>query len=143
MSRRILKSILLSPIILFFILLSFKSNAATSVESLVDKFVSLTEIQQKSYAEKIEGSITVYGSGEIEDVAYPSWLDIYKEAKGYYRVVIKPQETSNGNLYDIVFLFKDLDKIKDFNKGDKIRKAGKLLKIINWGMWVSVWILVE
>jgi len=139
MIRKILTLSLLSLIMS----LSFQSEAAVSVEVLVDDFMSHTEVQQEAYAKKIEGSITVYGSGEIEDVTYPSWLDIYEEAKGYYRVVIKPQETSNGNLYDIVFCFKDLDKIKDFDKGDKIRKAGKLLKITNWGWGVSVWILVE
>jgi len=141
MDRKILGLTL--TLFLLIILLSFKSEANTSVESLVDKFMSLTEVQQKSYAERIEGSIIVYGSGRIEDVTDSSWLDIYEEAEGYYRVIIEPQETSKGNLYDIIFCFKDLDEVKNFNKGDRIRKVGKLLKITNWRGWVSVWILVE
>jgi len=37
--------------------------------------MSLTEVQQKAYAEKIEGSITVYGSAIVEDAEEPSWID--------------------------------------------------------------------
>jgi len=122
------------------IFLPSQSEAATSVESLVDKFMSLTEVQQKAYAEKIEGSITLYGSGKVEDVEEPSWID---EVRGYYKVITELQTTSEGNTYKIVFCFSDINKVINFNKGDRIRGAGKLLKITNWGFWVSVWILVE
>ena len=49
-------------------------------------------------------------------------------------------ETANKVPYQIVFLFKEKDRVRDINKGEEIKKEGNIMKIIDERLQIAIWI---
>jgi len=113
------------------------------VEDLVDEYMLLTEVQQTMFEERFIGE-TIAASGFVQDVEKPVPIDKVTAVKGkYYKVTVKPADTPNNNRYKVIFCYEDIDKALRLNKGDLIENEGRLLDIINWKLYVAVWIYVN
>ena len=63
--------------------------------------------------------------------------------KNYYTVKTDVLRTGRGNLYQIIFFYNDLSAVKGLKKGQKIKAHGRLLKIVDRGLWLYIWIGVS
>jgi 5-methylcytosine-specific restriction endonuclease McrBC GTP-binding regulatory subunit McrB len=130
-------------IVLYFCLASRAYAAGINVEDLVDEFMLLTEVQQGMLEERYIGE-TIRASGAVIDVEEPALTDKVTAIKGkYYKVMTKAADTPNNNRYKVIFCYEDIEKAKRLNKGDLIENDGSLLDIINWKLYVAVWVYVS
>lgn len=113
------------------------------VEDLVDEFMLFTEVQQAMFEERYVGE-TIVASGVVQDVERPSTTDKVTAIEGkYYKVTTKAADTPDNNRYKVIFCYEDIEKAKRLNKGEQIENEGRLLDIINWKLYVAVWIYVS
>ena len=113
------------------------------VEQFVDQFNKQTDLQKNQFANDCKNeSISV--SGIVNDVKEVNTFDETSEtSKRYYKVITDVQNTKQGNPYEVVLIYKDFDKVKDVNKGQKIEKEGKVLMIIDQRLYLSIWVYEE
>jgi len=112
-------------------------------EDLVDEFMLFTEVQQALFEERYIGE-TIVASGIVQDVEKPAPTDKVTAIKGnYYKVITKSADTPDNNRYKVIFCYEDIEKAKRINKGDIVENEGRLLDIINWKLYVAVWIYVS
>lgn len=116
---------------------------AIRVEDLVDEFMFLTEVQQAMFEERYIGE-SIIAAGFVQDVEKPASTDKITAIKGnYYKVTAKPSSTPNNNRYKVIFCYEDIEKAMRLNKGEFVENEGRLLGIINWKLYVAVWIYVS
>lgn len=114
--------------------------AALSIEELVDNFYKATDLQKEqilkdSLGKEISAGAKVNNAGEYD------FFDTNNDVKGtYYQVTTEAQKTKNSVNYQLIFLFKDKDKAKDVDKGQKIQKDGQVIRILDERLQISVWI---
>ena len=79
--------------------------------------------------------------GTVSNVGDYNFFDTVNDlGAAYYQVSTVPQKTKNNVTYQLVFLFKDKDKVKDIDKGQKIQKDGKIIRITDERLQISVWL---
>lgn len=111
-------------------------------EDLVDRLYEATEVQRDEIKDLYVGENIIAGGviGNVEDSSFFNTKDNVRE--NYFTVKTLVQNTAAGNPYEAVFFYKDRDAVKGLNKGERIEKYGRLLKIVDRGLWIYLWIEV-
>jgi len=114
-----------------------------SAEALVDRFYEATEVQRDEIRKLYIGENIVSGGvvGNVEDSRFFNTKDEVRER--YFTIKTEVQDTPRGNPYQVIFFCKDANKVKNLNREERIEKRGRLLKIVDRGLWIYLWIEVE
>ncbi len=119
----------------------FAYAAAGDIAGLVDNFQKATDLQKDQIIADNSGKGTSAG-GTVSNVGEYDFFDIVSDVKGtYYQVSTQQQMTKNNVPYQMIFLFKDKDLVKDISKGQDIQKDGRIIRITDERLQISVWIL--
>jgi len=115
-------------------------SAGIGIEELVDSFYKATDLQREQILKDNLGK-EVSASAKVSNAGEYDFFDTVNDLKGtYYQVVSEPQKTKDNVTYQLNFLFKDKDKAKDIDKGQTIQKDGKIIRILDERLQISVWI---
>lgn len=119
----------------------FSYAAAADIAGLVDDFQKATDLQRGQIIADNSGKGISTG-GTVSNVGEYDFFDIVSDIKGtYYQVSTQQQMTKNNVPYQVIFLLKDKDLVKDISKGQAIQKDGRLIRITDERLQISVWIL--
>ncbi|MDD4980812.1 MAG: hypothetical protein PHC54_06075 [Candidatus Omnitrophica bacterium] len=111
------------------------------IGELVDNFQKATDLQKEQILKDNLGK-EISAGGKVSNVGEYDFFDTGSDFKGtYYQVSTEERKTKNNVLYQLIFLFKDKDKVKDINKGEDIQKDGKIIRINDERLQISVWLL--
>ncbi len=141
-----MKAIVVSScaILLFSVLFCASAHCEPiGAEGLVDRFYEATEVQRNEIRGLCIGEDIIAGGiiSNVEDSSFFNTNDNVRE--NYFMVKTLVQNTASGNPYEAVFFCKDVNAVKGLNKGERIEKYGRLLKIVDRGLWIYLWIEVE
>ncbi|MBI5124065.1 MAG: hypothetical protein HZA72_01440 [Candidatus Omnitrophica bacterium] len=107
---------------------------------LVDQYKHATDLQRDELTKQFTGK-RITGSGIVENVGEYDFFDISNDTGGkYYKVLTRQQETPNKVPYQVVFLYKDKDKVRDIDRGEPIEKEGNIIKLEDERLQIAVWI---
>jgi len=110
------------------------------IAELVDNFQSGTGLQKDQLVKDNLGK-EISASGIVSDAGEYDYFDTANDLKGtYYQVITEQQKTKNNIPYQVIFLFKDKDTVKDIDKGENIQKEGKIIRIMDERLQIAVWI---
>ncbi|MDD4899346.1 MAG: hypothetical protein PHT31_01730 [Candidatus Omnitrophica bacterium] len=129
---------------LFFLLASLLPCLAQApdVNSLVDQFKQATDLKRSEMAKDIFGKDFSTG-GIVANVEEYNFFNEKKDlSRQYFRVTTEVQNTTGKTPYQVNFLLKDLNAVKDIAKGQKIQENGKIIKIIDERLQVALWLYV-
>jgi hypothetical protein len=127
-------------LLLVFALTGLSYSEILDPAALVDSFQAATDIQKDgiladNIGKEIAGSGTVSNAGEYD------FFDTVNDIRGiYFQATTQLQKTKNNTPYQVIFLFRDRAAIENLNKGQTIQKAGKLIRILDERLQISVWI---
>ena len=115
-------------------------SAAIDIEELVNNFYKATDLQKAQVLKDSLGKEVSCG-GTVSNAGEYDFFDTTNDlGNTYYQVSIIPQKTKDNVTYQLVFLFKDKDKVKDIDKGQNIQQSGKIIRILDERLQISVWI---
>lgn len=137
------KLTLLFILALVFILgaIKFSYAQATDIGDLVDNFQKATDLQ-KTQILKDNLTKDIAAAGVVSNVGEYDFFDIVNDIKGtYYQVSCEQQKTKNNTPYQVIFLFKDKDKVADIQKGQNFQQTGKIVRINDERLQIAVWLL--
>ncbi len=119
--------------------LSFCAKAET-ITDVVDQFKQATSLQRAQIVNDYFGT-TVSGEGTINNVEEYNFFNEKKDiVYKYYRVTTNEQKTARGILYQVIFLSKDFGAVKDLDKGQSISRKGKIIRILDERLQISIWL---
>ncbi|MFA4889707.1 MAG: hypothetical protein WC628_09080 [Candidatus Omnitrophota bacterium] len=117
---------------------SFAKNM--DIKALVDNFQKGTDLQKEQIL-KDNLNKAISASGIVTNAGEYDFFDIVTDLKGTYcQVSTGQQKTKNNTPYQVIFLFRDKDLAKDMDKGRRIQKEGKIIRIIDERLQISLWI---
>lgn len=134
-----MKKIILTAAI---ILLAASSSycAEIGIGELVDQYQHATDLQKRDLEKNFIGK-KITGSGIVENVGEYNFFDINNDTgEKYYRVIMRQQETIGGTPYQVIFMYKDKEKVKDLSRGEEMDKEGTLINLVDERLQISVWI---
>ena len=113
---------------------------SVTIGELVDQYKHATDVQRQELEKNFLGK-KMTASGMIENVGEYNFFDVNTDTgENYYKVMTRQQETTGKTPYQVLFLYKDKNKIKDMNKGEQIEKEGTIINIIDERLQISVWL---
>ncbi|MCK9614917.1 MAG: hypothetical protein M0R48_05360 [Candidatus Omnitrophica bacterium] len=120
---------------------SFSSFAgAQAIVDVVDQFKQATDLQRNQIANDFFGK--PFSAEAI--IANVEEYNLFSEKKDtvykYYLVTTNEQKTLKGTPYQVVFLSKDFGSVKDLKKGQSINKNGKIIRILDERLQISLWL---
>lgn len=119
---------------------SLAYSDAIDIGELVDNFQGATDLQREQILKDNLGKETT-ASGTVSNVGEYDFFDTVSDVKGaYYQISTEQQKTENDVAYQLIFLFKDKDKVKDIDKGQNIQKDGQIIRINDERLQISVWL---
>jgi len=114
----------------------------SDVATLIDQYKQATDLKRAEIVKDNFGK-DFPASGTVANVEEYNFFNEKKDlSKQYFRVTAETQNTSGNNAYQLNFLFKDLNAVKDIAKGQKIQESAKIIKIIDERLQVSLWLYV-
>ncbi|MDP2924003.1 MAG: hypothetical protein Q8O30_09855 [Candidatus Omnitrophota bacterium] len=120
---------------------NFSYSAAIGIGELVDNFQKATDLQKDQILNDNLGK-EISGQGAVSNVGEYDFFDTVNDFKGtYYQVSTGQQKTKNGVPYQVILLFKDKESVKDIDKGQNIQKDGKIIRVTDERLQISVWLL--
>lgn len=115
-------------------------SAAIDVGDLVDSFQKATDLQRDQILGDNLGK-EISAGGTVSNVGEYDFFETLNDIKGtYYQVSTEQQKTKNNTPYQVMFLFKDKEEVKNIDKGQLIRKDGKIIRIDDERLQITVWI---
>jgi hypothetical protein len=136
--KKILGVIFIASLFLGFCAVSRCENV--NIQELVDQYKHATDLQKQELDRNFIGK-RITGSGIVENVGEYDFFDISNDTGGkYYKVLALQQETANKVPYQLIFLYKEKDRVKDINRGERIEKESNIMKIIDERLQIAVWI---
>jgi len=82
-------------------------------------------------------------NGIVTNVEEYNFFNEKKDLAGkYFRVTTAEQKSTGNTAYQVNFLYKDLPAVKDINKGEKKEQPGKIIKIIDDRLQISLWLYI-
>jgi len=138
-----MKKLLLGGFVSLVLILGFGKfgySAGLNIEEVTDNFYKATDLQRDqilkdNLGKEISADAKVTNAGEYD------FFDTNSDVKGtYYQITTEPQKTKNNVTYQIIFLFKDKNKAKDIDKGQRVQKEGQIIRILDERLQISVWI---
>jgi len=138
--KKLNKICLLTSVLIFAV--GVIANAgALKIEKIVDDFQNATDLQREQILKDTLGK-EISAGGIVSNVGEYDFFDIVNDLKGsYYQLSTEQQKTKNNTPYQAILLFKDKDKVKDLDKGNKITKDGKIIRIEDERLQIAVWLL--
>lgn len=122
---------------------SFVYAEELQMDVIVDRFKEATDVQRRQLREDYAGR-RILGVGTVDNVRdYNTFDEVNDIERHYYEVINVIRKTPKGTPYKLIFLYKDLDKVKGLDKGQMIERSGNILRIIDDRLWVSVWLYEE
>ena len=119
---------------------SYSYCAQISIGELVDQYQHATDVQKRDLEKNFLGK-QITGSGTIDNVSEYNFFDINTDTgEKYFRVITRQQETAGKTPYQIIFMYKDSSKVKDFSRGEAMEKEGTLINIVDERLQIAVWI---
>lgn len=119
---------------------SFSYCEELEMGQLVDQFKQATDVQRGELRDSCNGK-EILGYGTVENVReYNTFDEVNDIERNYYEIITGLQKTPKGNPYKVIFLYKNLDKIKDIDKGQTIERRAGILRVIDDRLWISVWL---
>lgn len=119
---------------------SFSRCEAITIEELVDQYQHATDLQKRELEKKFIGT-TITAGGVVENVGEYNFFDINTDTgQIYYKVLTQQQETVGKTPYQVVFLYKNEDRVKDISKGFRMDKEGTIINIVDERLEISVWL---
>lgn len=116
---------------------------AITMEELVDQYQHATDLQKRELEKNFIGQ-RITGSGVIENVGEYNFFDINTDTgENYFKVLTRQQETMAKTPYQVVFLYKDKDRVKDMSRGQRIEKEGIIINIVDERLDIAVWLYEE
>lgn len=111
------------------------------IGSLVDDFSKATDLQRAKILEDNIGK-DISAAGVVTNAGEYDFFDIVNDIKGmYYQVATEVQKSNKNIPYQVVFLFKDRDKVRNIDKGQRVQKDGKIIRILDERLQITVWLL--
>lgn len=119
---------------------SYSYCANIDIGQLVDQYQHATDVQKQELEKNFIGT-RITGRGVIDNVGEYNFFDINTDTgEQYYRVITRQQETAGKVPYQVIFIYKDKDKIKTFSRDEPIEKEGTLINIVDERLQIAVWI---
>ncbi len=119
---------------------SFSYAAQLAVENIIDDFQKATSLQKAQISADSTGK-EISASGQVNNVQVYNSFDTANDVGAtYYQVTTEQLKTKNNSPYQVIFLFKDKDKVKDLEKGQNIQKDGKIIRLEDERLQTSLWI---
>ena len=119
---------------------SFSYSRTIGIEELVDKFYNATDLQRDQMLKDSLGK-EIAIVGKASNVDEYDFFDVVNDIKGiYYQVSLEQQKTKNNIPYQAILLFKDRNKVKDIDKGESLLKEGKIIRILDERLQITVWL---
>jgi len=119
---------------------SYSYCANIDIGQLVDQYQHATDVQKQELEKNFIGT-RITGRGVIDNVGEYNFFDINTDTgEKYYRVITRQQETAGKVPYQVIFIYKDKDKIKAFSRDESIEKEGTLINIVDERLQIAVWI---
>ncbi len=116
---------------------------AADIESLADQFQKATDIQ-RAEIEELYRDTGMLSRATVANVELYNFFDEQNDIQTrYYRVTTITQKTRQNTPYQVVLLYSDVDKIKHLKRGENIEVYGRLWRITDDGLWVSIWLYGE
>jgi hypothetical protein len=132
------KIISLAVIILSIVSIGYCADI--NIGEVVDQYKHATDLQRQELEKSFIGKKISTG-GVVENAGEYDFFDISNDTGGkYYKVLLKQQETANKVPYQVVFLYKDRNSVKDINRGQTLEKEGNIVKIVDERLQIAVWI---
>lgn len=132
------KTILTAALMLSMVSYSYCANI--DIGQLVDQYQHATDVQKQELEKNFMGT-RITGRGVIDNVGEYNFFDINTDTgERYYRVITRQQETAGKTPYQVIFIYKDKDKIKSLSRDESIEKEGTLINIVDERLQISVWI---
>lgn len=132
------KTILTAALMLSMVSYSYCANI--DIGQLVDQYQHATDVQKQELEKNFIGT-RITGRGVIDNVGEYNFFDINTDTgEKYYRVIARQQETAGKTPYQVIFIYKDKDKIKTLSKDESIEKEGTLINIVDERLQIAVWI---
>jgi hypothetical protein len=132
------KTILTAALMLSMVSYSYCANI--DIGQLVDQYQHATDVQKQELEKSFIGT-RITGRGVIDNVGEYNFFDINTDTgEKYYRVITRQQETAGKTPYQVIFIYKDKDKIKTLSKDESIEKEGTLINIVDERLQIAVWI---
>jgi len=137
--KKIIKIFLLSLVLICGV--GSWSHAKTiDIEELIDTFQKATDLQKNQILQDNTGK-EISASGIVANAGEYDFFDITNDIKGiYYQLETEQQKTKNGTPYQVRFLFKDKESVKDLDKGQNVTKDGKIIRILDERLQISLWL---
>ncbi|MFH0763330.1 MAG: hypothetical protein V1925_05545 [Candidatus Omnitrophota bacterium] len=137
--KRILKSFLLT-LLFTGAIFSFGYCQQLQMDELVDQFKDATDLQRQELRVHYRGR-EILGFGTVDNVReYNTFDEVNDIERRYYEIITGIQKTNKGNPYKVIFLYKDLNKVKGMDKGQDIERPANILRVIDDRLWISVWL---
>ena len=137
MSRFLKCLVLLTSIFLFY---SFSYCETKDINSLVDDFQSATDLQKEKILSDNIGK-DIFAKGTVANAGEYDFFNTTEDIKGtYYQVLTSQQKTKNNTPYQVIFLFRDKAKASDVSKGQDLQSNGKIIRISDERLQISVWL---
>lgn len=114
--------------------------ASIDIGELVDQYKHATDVQRQELEKNFLGK-RLTGSGVIENVGQYDFFDINTDTgEKYYKVLTQLQETSGKTPYQVVFLYKDKNKVIDMARGERIEKEGTIINVVDERLDIAIWL---
>ncbi|MCU0651941.1 MAG: hypothetical protein MUC39_03255 [Candidatus Omnitrophica bacterium] len=128
----------------FIFVLGINTAAYTGISDiaeLVDTFQKATDLQRNQILQDNLGQ-EISTSGIVSNVSEYNFFNTASDSgKTYFQASTELQKTKINTPYEVIFLFKDKDKIKDINKGWTMQQSGKIIRILDERLQITVWLL--
>ncbi|MDD2752967.1 MAG: hypothetical protein PHN59_07515 [Candidatus Omnitrophica bacterium] len=112
------------------------------VNTLVDQFKLATDLKRVEMAKDSFGKDLSAG-GKVANVEEYNFFNEKKDlSRQYFRVTAEVQNTAGNTPYQVNFLFKDLNAVKDIAKGQKIQETGKVIKLTDERLQIALWLYI-
>lgn len=122
------------------VIFSFSYCEELQMDAIVDQFKDATDVQRQQLRDYYRDR-EILGFGTVDNVReYNAFDETNDIERHYYEIITAIQKTGKGNPYKVIFLYKDLNKVKDMDKGQVIERGANILRIIDDRLWISVWL---
>ncbi|MBM3243511.1 MAG: hypothetical protein FJZ12_01575 [Candidatus Omnitrophica bacterium] len=111
------------------------------IEGLVDEYRKSTDIQKTKVFSDNKGK-EITASGIVDNAGVYDFFNSTENIKNtYYQITTKQQKTKANTPYQVIFLFKDRDKVDSVNKDEAFQAGGKIIRLTDERLQIAVWIL--
>jgi len=111
-----------------------------TIDELVDQFQHGTDLQKQQLEDNYLGK-KISARGLVENVSEYNFFDINTDTgENYFRVITYQQETTAKTPYQVIFIYKNKDRLKDISRGEVMDQEGTIINIVDERLQISVWI---